>query len=58
MADPHILDRLHIHSTSIESYASIFNIVSEIQPDECCHLAAQINGAESDLGSFFTVNRT
>ena len=37
----HILDRINIHSASMESYASIFNIVSEIKPDECYHLAAQ-----------------
>lgn len=37
----HILDKIYIHSASMESYASIFNIVSEVQPDECYHLAAQ-----------------
>jgi GDPmannose 4,6-dehydratase len=37
----HLLDRIHIHSASMESYASIFNIVSDIEPDECYHLAAQ-----------------
>jgi GDPmannose 4,6-dehydratase len=37
----HILPRLKIHSGSIESFASIFNIVGEVNPDECYHLAAQ-----------------
>jgi GDPmannose 4,6-dehydratase len=35
-----ILDQIHIHSGSIESYASVFNVISEIKPDECYHLAA------------------
>jgi GDPmannose 4,6-dehydratase len=37
----HILLRLKIHSGSIESFASIFNIVGEVNPHECYHLAAQ-----------------
>lgn len=37
----HILPRLKIHSGSIESFASIFNIVGEVNSDECYHLAAQ-----------------
>jgi len=37
----HILPRLRIHSGSIESFASIFYIVGEVNPDECYHLAAQ-----------------
>ena len=36
-----ILPQLKIHSGSIESYASIFNVVGEVKPDECYHLAAQ-----------------
>jgi len=36
----HLLDKVYLHSGSMESYASIFNIVSEIKPDECYHLAA------------------
>jgi len=37
----HLLSRMKIHSGSIESFASIFNIVGEVNPDECYHLAAQ-----------------
>ena len=37
----HLLDRIIIHSGSIESYPSIFHIVKRVQPDECYHLAAQ-----------------
>lgn len=52
----HLLDRLHIHSASMESYASIFNIVSEIKPDECYHLAAQSYVSYSFEDEFSTIN--
>jgi GDPmannose 4,6-dehydratase len=52
----HILDRLHIHSASMESYASIFNIVSEVKPDECYHLAAQSYVSYSFEDEFSTIN--
>ncbi len=47
--DPHhrlwrivpLLDRLHLHAASLESYASIFAVVEAVRPDECYHLAAQ-----------------
>ncbi len=52
----HILDKLQIHSASMESYASIFNIVSEIKPDECYHLAAQSYVSYSFEDEFSTIN--
>jgi GDPmannose 4,6-dehydratase len=52
----HLLDRLHIHSASMESYASIFNIVSDIKPDECYHLAAQSYVSYSFEDEFSTIN--
>lgn len=52
----HILDKLHIHSASMESYASIFNIVSEVKPDECYHLAAQSYVSYSFEDEFSTIN--
>ena len=52
----HIQDRLQIHSASMESYASIFNIVSEIKPDECYHLAAQSYVSYSFEDEFSTIN--
>lgn len=52
----HILDRIHIHSASMESYASIFNIVSEIKPDECYHLAAQSFVSYSFEDEFSTID--
>ncbi len=35
------INRLHLHSGTLESFASIFRIVREVRPDECYHLAAQ-----------------
>lgn len=52
----HILDKIHIHSASMESYASIFNIISEVQPDECYHLAAQSYVSYSFEDEFSTIN--
>lgn len=33
--------RLHLHSGSLESFPSLFQIVHQVQPQECYHLAAQ-----------------
>jgi GDPmannose 4,6-dehydratase len=52
----HLLDRIQIHSASMESYASIFNIISEIKPDECYHLAAQSYVSYSFEDEFSTIN--
>jgi GDPmannose 4,6-dehydratase len=52
----HILDKIHIHSASMESYASIFNIISELQPDECYHLAAQSFVSYSFEDEFSTID--
>jgi len=35
-----VLDRIHLHPASLESYAGIFNAVAKIRPHECYHLAA------------------
>ena len=37
----HILPDLHLHSGSLESHASLCNVLRDVQPDECYHLAAQ-----------------
>jgi GDPmannose 4,6-dehydratase len=37
----HILDKVKLHTASLESYASIFNTVEKVKPNECYHLAAQ-----------------
>jgi GDPmannose 4,6-dehydratase len=51
----HILDRLKLHSGSLESYASIFNIVEEVAPDECYHLGAQSFVSYSFEDEFTTI---
>ena len=37
----HLLDRIHVHAASLESFPSLFTCISRIQPDELYHLAAQ-----------------
>jgi GDPmannose 4,6-dehydratase len=51
-----ILDRIHLHSASMESYASIFDVVLNVQPDECYHLAAQSYVSYSFEDEFSTIN--
>ncbi len=52
----HILDKLILHSASLESYASIFNVVDKVKPDECYHLAAQSFVSYSFEDEFSTIN--
>ncbi|MBU4472780.1 MAG: GDP-mannose 4,6-dehydratase, partial [Candidatus Omnitrophica bacterium] len=52
----HILDKLTLHSASLESYASIFNVVEKVKPDECYHLAAQSFVSYSFEDEFSTIN--
>ncbi|MCX7716616.1 MAG: GDP-mannose 4,6-dehydratase, partial [Endomicrobia bacterium] len=52
----HIRDKLILHCGSLESYASIFNIVEKIQPDECYHLPAQSFVSYSFEDEFSTIN--
>jgi GDPmannose 4,6-dehydratase len=51
----HILDRIHLHPASLESYPSIFNVISRHEFDECYHLAAQSFVAESFADGFSTM---
>ena len=37
----HIREKLHLHVAAIESYSSVHKVLSEVQPDEIYHLAAQ-----------------
>jgi GDPmannose 4,6-dehydratase len=52
----HILDQITLHPASIESYPSIFSVVSRYNFDECYHLAAQSFVAESFTDGFSTMN--
>lgn len=37
----HLLDRVHLHAASLESYPSLFQVINKVRPDEVYHLAAQ-----------------
>ena len=52
----HIMDRVKIHAGSLESYPSIFHVLSQVQVDEFYHLAAQSFVAESFSDGFSTMN--
>lgn len=52
----HILNKLNLLPGSMESYASIFNIVEKVKPDECYHLAAQSFVSYSFEDEFSTIN--
>src|SRR3990170_7708067 len=52
----HLIDRIHLHSASLESYASIFRVVEHVRPDECYHLAAQSFVGYSFDDEFSTIN--
>lgn len=52
----HLLDRITLHPASLESYPSIFHVISQHKFDECYHLAAQSFVAESFADGFSTMN--
>ena len=52
----HLLDQLTLHPASLESYPSVFSIITRHEFDECYHLAAQSFVAESFADGFSTMN--
>lgn len=52
----HLLDRITLHAGSLESYPSIFKVISSHEFDECYHLASQSFVAESFADGFSTMN--
>ena len=54
----HLLSQITLHSASMESYASIFNIIKSLQPKEVYHLAAQsfVNYSFEDEFSTLNIN--
>ncbi len=52
----HILDRVVLHAASMESFASIFNVIDKVKPDECYHLSAQSFVSYSFDDEFSTIN--
>jgi GDPmannose 4,6-dehydratase len=51
-----IRDQLTLHAASLESYPSLFHVISGTPFDECYHLAAQSFVAESFSDGFSTMN--
>jgi GDPmannose 4,6-dehydratase len=51
----HILDKLILHAGSLESFASVFNAVDKVHPDEIYHLAAQSFVSYSFEDEFSTI---
>ncbi len=52
----HLLSDVELHAASLESYPSLFRIVSKLQPDECYHLASQSYVTYSFEDEFSTLN--
>lgn len=51
-----VRDKLTLHAASMESYASIHQVVGKVKPDECYHLAAQSFVSYSFDDEFSTIN--
>jgi GDPmannose 4,6-dehydratase len=51
-----ILDQIHLHPGSLESYPSIFAVIERVKPHECYHLAAQSFVSYSFEDEFSTIN--
>lgn len=52
----HLQAKVKLHAGSLESYASLFNVVEKVKPHECYHLAAQSFVSYSFEDSFSTIN--
>lgn len=52
----HIKNKVFLHAASLESYASLFDTVEKVKPDECYHLAAQSFVSYSFEDEFSTIN--
>ena len=49
-------DQVQLHAASLESYASLHQVVAKVQPDECYHLASQSFVSYSFDDEFSTLN--
>ena len=49
-------EQVHLHPASLESYASLHQVVARVQPDECYHLASQSFVSYSFDDEFSTLN--
>jgi GDPmannose 4,6-dehydratase len=50
-----LLPQLHLHNASLESHASLWKLLQDVQPDECYHLAAQSSVGYSFNDEFSTM---
>lgn len=51
-----ILDRIHLHSASMEDFAGVLDLIDAVRPDECYHMAAQSFVIRSFVDEFSTLN--
>lgn len=51
-----VRDRVRLHAASLESFASVYQLVAKVAPDECYHLAAQSFVSYSFDDEFSTLN--
>jgi GDPmannose 4,6-dehydratase len=51
-----ILDHIHLHAGSLESFPSVHQVFRTVEPDECYHLAAQSFVSYSFDDEFSTLN--
>ncbi|MGA2132436.1 MAG: GDP-mannose 4,6-dehydratase [Bryobacteraceae bacterium] len=51
-----VRDRVTLHAASLESFASVYQLVAKVVPDECYHLAAQSFVSYSFDDEFSTLN--
>ena len=52
----HLYNKVTLHPASLESYPSLFNVIRDVRPDECYHLAAQSFVSYSFEDEFSTFN--
>ena len=52
----HLLDSVHLHAASLESFPSVYQVFRNVLPDECYHLAAQSFVSYSFDDEFSTLN--
>ena len=52
----HLLDKIRLHSGTLESFSRLIEIFEAVKPDECYHLAAQSFVHESFIDGFSTMN--
>jgi GDPmannose 4,6-dehydratase len=51
-----VRNRVTLHAASLESFASVYQVVAKVSPDECYHLAAQSFVSYSFDDEFSTLN--